>query len=695
VGRNTRRRPTGPRRATFAAFALMLGGGGLVAANVYASATEGSSGTDGAQTRSAMAGTIECPDVGSKLTQVPDQARGDVDKELASLDQQIAEAYQRLQAATPEQRQDSGYTDDAVMNPLKEKRAQSLDRIGGAIGQAGERPEGLDSMADCSLRMWHDQSGGQNAGGDSQNGGQQGQGDQQTGNGQQNGGGQQGGNGGQAGNGPVAGDYQDINTVQPNAQAPDLKSFASSGTFTTSCGVNANGLFNSDNVIVAPGVTNGAHHFHDYVGNQSNNAFASDDDLANADTSCENPGDKSTYYWPVLRLQNGTQEQDANKPGGGIEGNAGKIVTPKQVTLTFIGNRHSQVTEMPRLLRIITGDAKAFVNGPANANASWSCTGYENRQLKDKYPLCPQGSDVVRTFKFQSCWDGRNIDSANHRTHVAFADASGNCPDGFKPIPQLVQRIVYDVRAPSLQDGGRTTPLFAVDSFPEQLHKPVTDHGDFINVFDEGLMKEVVSCINGGRECGAGTGEDPGSDGGATQQPTDQPSEQPTARPTEEPTAQPTEEPTAQPTEDPTTPPAGDNQGNSGDGSGKGNSGGGSDDHTTQPTTAAPETEQPANDDAPTVSSTTQPKVYASPKAGRSAAAAPAKGGAANAGGSSAQPQATGGNDPAAAGQTEPQAVQDGALAETGTTLWPATAGTVLLIAGLFLLTRTRRRHLR
>ncbi|WP_328550860.1 DUF1996 domain-containing protein [Streptomyces sp. NBC_00366] len=701
MGRNTRRRPTGPRRATFAAFALMLGGGGLVAANVYASATEGGSGTEGAQTRSA-AGTIDCPDVGSKLTQVPDQARGDVDKELASMDQQIAEAYQRLQAATPEQRQDGDYTDDTVMKPLKEKRSESLDRIGDAMDQAGRRPDGLDSMADCSMRTWNNQNGGQDGGqnggqdaGGSQNGQQQGQGGQQNGDGQQNGGGQQGGNGGQAGNGPVAADYQDINTVQPNSSAPDLNSFASKGTFTTSCGVNAGGLFNSDNVIVAPGVTNGAHHFHDYVGNQSNNAFASDDDLAKADTSCENPGDKSTYYWPVVRLQNGSQEQDADKPGGGIEGNAGEIVTPKQVTLTFIGNQRSQVTEMPRLLRIITGDAKAFVNGPGNANASWSCTGFEDRQLKDKYPLCPQGSDVVRTFKFQSCWDGRNIDSANHRTHVAFEDAAGNCSNGFKAIPQLVQRIVYDVKAPSLQDGGRTTPLFAVDSFPEQLHKPVTDHGDFINVFDENLMKEVVSCINGGRACGAGTNEDPGSDDGATQQPTD--------KPTEKPTEKPTDQPTAQPTEDPTTPPAGDDNGNSGngnsgngnsgDGSGKGNSGNGSGDQTAQPTTAAPETTQPAGDDAPTLSSTTEPRVYASSKASRSAAAAPQQG--ASSDDSSTQAQAAGGNDDAsAAGQTEPQAVQGG-LAETGTTLWPAVAGTVLLVAGLFLLTRTRRRYVR
>src|SRR5690348_3730098 len=103
------------------------------------------------------------------------------------------------------------------MKPLKEKRSESLDRIGSAMDQAGRRPDGLGSMEDCSMRTWNDQNGGQG----SQIGGQQGQGDQQ------NGGGQQAGNGGQAGNGPVAADYQDINSVQPNAPAPDLKSFVS------------------------------------------------------------------------------------------------------------------------------------------------------------------------------------------------------------------------------------------------------------------------------------------------------------------------------------------------------------------------------------------------------------------------------------------------------------------------------------
>ncbi|MEU6547755.1 DUF1996 domain-containing protein [Streptomyces sp. NPDC046859] len=672
----------------------MLGGGGLVAANVYASATE-EGGTDPAQTLSTPAGTIDCPDVGTKLTNVPEGAKEDVAKELALLDQQIADAYQRLMNAGQAIEQDAAFADNAIMNPLKEKRAATIERIAIAVDRQGDRPEGLDALAACTLRAPESSAPAGQAGegtqdtgdgqGDAGQGGQQGGGgDQNAGNGDNG----QNGNGGQAGNGPVAEDYVDIKSVQPNVSKPAVREGGSRGTFATSCGVNENGLFNSDNVIVAPGVSNGAHHFHDYIGNQSNSAFASDEDLANAETSCVNQSDKSTYYWPVLRLQNGKQEQDANKPGGGIEGNAGEIVRAKEVTLNFVGNPQSKVTEMPRLLRIITGDAKAFVNGPANANASWSCTGFEDRQLKDKYPLCPKGSDVVRTFKFQSCWDGQNIDSANHRTHVAFAAADGSCANGFKAIPQLVQRIVYDVDAPSLQDGGKTTPLFAVDSFPEQLHKPVTDHGDFINVFDEKLMNEMVDCINAGRTCGVGADEggDGGGDGGQEE-----------------------------PTEAPTTPPADNGGGNGGNGGGNG------DDQTeppaTQaPTTDAPQTDQPddgknddgkndgdadggkggagtgddgdagtGQDDEPTVSSTVAPKSSGLPDAGNDSGDDEAE-----AIGTPAQTQPPTSDTDSLTGGARAQAV-GGDLAETGTSLWPAAGGAVLLIAGFVVLMRTRR----
>ncbi len=305
--------------------------------------------------------------------------------------------------------------------------------------------------------------------------------------------------------GPVADDFVDITTVQSDAGENGNGLAAngdsgSTGSFTTSCGTNANNLFNTDNLIVAPGVENGAHHTHDYVGNQANDAFASNDDLAGADTSCQNQGDRSTYYWPVLRQQDGNDEFDADQPGGGAEGNVGTILEATEAEIQFVGNQEGDVVAMPEFLRIITGDAKAFTGGDANANASWSCTGFEDTQLTDKYPICPEGSQVVRTSNFQSCWDGENIDSANHRDHVDFVQEDGSCAAGFQAIPQLQIRLVYDAQAPTIENGQVQNP-FAVDGFPEELHKPITDHNDFINVFDEELMNQVVDCINSGQQC--------------------------------------------------------------------------------------------------------------------------------------------------------------------------------------------------
>ncbi|MGR4852747.1 DUF1996 domain-containing protein [Streptomyces sp. LARHCF252] len=473
MGRNTRKRSKSRGgKVIAAAAALMLGAGGLVVVNVYASAHETSGGNTvkrsspggTGQASASDASTIGCPDVGSRLRQVPGQARAEVDRQLALLDSQISEAYQRLRSSTRAIQQDSAFTENAIMGPLKDKRVATIDRIALAIGRAGDRPRGLESLAACTLRAAGNQS--------------------------------------DAGNGPVAADFVDITTVRPNVTAPRESRKASRGTFTTQCGVNENKLYNSDNVIVAPGVDNGAHHTHDYVGNQANDAFADNDDFAGGETTCRNQGDKSSYYWPVLRLQDGTEEFDAEQQGGGAEGNTGKILTASEVTLDYVGNASGKVVAMPKFLRIITGDAKAFTNGTANANAAWSCTGFEDRQVTDKYPVCPEGSNLVRTSKFQSCWDGRNTDSANHRAHVAFADPkTGACPRGFKAIPQLVQRLVYDVDAPSLNDDGRSSPFYAVDGFPEQMHQPITDHGDFVNVFDERLMNRMVKCINTGRRC--------------------------------------------------------------------------------------------------------------------------------------------------------------------------------------------------
>ncbi|MFF6877353.1 DUF1996 domain-containing protein [Streptomyces sp. NPDC012474] len=447
------------RNAIVLVAGLAAGGVGLTLVNMQANATDAPRAT----TRAAS--PISCPSVADRLPDVPRQARAEVDRNLRLLESQITEAGNRL--ATTRGQGGADFVRNAILGPLKDKRTATVDRIAIAISRTGApRPQGLGNLAACTLA-----GAGQ---------GQQGQGASPS---------------PAAGNGPVLEDFVDITKVTPNVPArPRNNRNASKGAFKTRCGVNAEGRHNSDNVIVAPGVGNGAHHTHDYVGAIGVDAFTTDDTLAAARTTCTN-GDRSTYYWPVLRDRGGVEEADAGKPGGGAEGNVGKILTPTSVSLTFVGSPTTKVVAMPRFLRIITGDAKANANGGANANAAWSCTGFENRvQLKDKYPVCPAGSELVRTERFQSCWDGRNTDSANHRSHVAFADARGRCPAGFKAVPQLVQRLTYSGLA-----GSRA---FAVDSFPESLHKPITDHGDFINAMPQRLMKQAVGCINSGRRCG-------------------------------------------------------------------------------------------------------------------------------------------------------------------------------------------------
>ena len=75
--RTTRRRSKAARRAIVATAALALGAGGLVTVNMYASADAGDSQHSDTRGRalSARGSTIDCPDVGQRLSAVPQRAR--------------------------------------------------------------------------------------------------------------------------------------------------------------------------------------------------------------------------------------------------------------------------------------------------------------------------------------------------------------------------------------------------------------------------------------------------------------------------------------------------------------------------------------------------------------------------------------------------------------------------------------------
>ncbi|MFD9738150.1 DUF1996 domain-containing protein [Umezawaea sp. NPDC059074] len=420
--------------------------------------------------------------------------------------------------------------------------------------------------------------------------------------------------------------FVDITKVKPNVKTPKAQQDATTGTFTVDCGLNENKHFNGDNFIAAPGVNNGAEHLHDYVGNLTTDANSSNQSLQAGGTTCAN-GDKSAYFWPVIRIdkgeaeaaaadnaagqkngqaakdkaaadsaaadpsaaapssaaadpnakqqkngqnnqqgnnqqgnnqrngqnngqnnqndkpqglqrdnndQNGNQRngqnnnnQQQNKQGQNnkdqnadagngqagadvaqneanlgkdaaidLPGNDGVIQEPKAADITFRGSPVGDVVAMPKFLKILYGDAKRSINGDKNTKASWTCAGFEDKVLTDKYPICPNGANVKRIHDFPGCWDGKNTDSANHRDHVAFADANGKCQNGFKAIPQLRITLTYDIPADVQQNA-----QYKVDSFPAEKHDPLTDHDDFANVMSDQIMNRLVDCINSNKTC--------------------------------------------------------------------------------------------------------------------------------------------------------------------------------------------------
>jgi hypothetical protein len=187
---------------------------------------------------------------------------------------------------------------------------------------------------------------------------------------------------------------------------------------------------------------------------------------------------------------------DPQGPNLELPNNTGGILRPAKVLIEYRGNATSKVVPMPKFLRELTGDAKPTSRGPANARATWTCSGFADR-LSDKYPICPAGSQVQRVQDFPGCWDGKNLDSTNHRDQVAFADkTTGACPQGFVAIPQLRITLSYDIPR-NVQIKGQ----YALDSFPEENHNPFSDHNDFINVNSAQTMQRIATCINKAKVC--------------------------------------------------------------------------------------------------------------------------------------------------------------------------------------------------
>lgn len=222
----------------------------------------------------------------------------------------------------------------------------------------------------------------------------------------------------------------------------------------------------------------GVSHMHEFFGNRTTNAFSTLTSLRAGTANCNPVADKSAYWVPTLYRN-------------------GQPVAPDNVTIYYQGiHDRTRAVAHPQGLRYVVGNAKAL-SPDENPAARWSCT-TQSPSSRD-FLTCPPGTRVETYLDFPTCWNGRDLDSANHRDHMAFA-VGLVCPSSHPVVvPRLEFLITYPVNGTGLSLGGTRNGV-NVTSAPGY-----TFHGDFMNAWDQAeLERRVRDCVNAGYICGAG-----------------------------------------------------------------------------------------------------------------------------------------------------------------------------------------------
>lgn len=111
---------------------------------------------------------------------------------------------------------------------------------------------------------------------------------------------------------------------------------------------------------------------------------------------------------------------------------------------------------------------------------------------------CMEG--IRAEIQFPSCWDGKNVDSDNHTTHVAYPNQrrTGECPEGYDArLPTLFYETIYNTQH-FIGIPGQF--LFAQGDVTGNGY-----HADFINGWEEGVLQQAIEkCAN---EAGTGLQE--------------------------------------------------------------------------------------------------------------------------------------------------------------------------------------------
>jgi hypothetical protein len=258
-----------------------------------------------------------------------------------------------------------------------------------------------------------------------------------------------------------------------------------SGTFRTRCDPTD---FQFNDPLGNPARAN-ASPLHVFFGNTTVGSSANAATVATTGNSTCRGGvlDRSVYYVPAL-----------------IDSRNGEVQVPTDAVIYFrTGYNVEPVTiqPVPAGLVLVAGDRNA--RGTQPRVVEWLC--------RDKFvtntgmiPDCGVGDQVQLWVHFPQCWDGRNLDSRDHRSHMAYAiirngGERSTCPTSHPvPVPQVSQLILYNVRAGASLGSWR----LSTDAYGARLRGGLSAHAHWINGWNPQTLRAFVSeCLNRALDC--------------------------------------------------------------------------------------------------------------------------------------------------------------------------------------------------
>ena len=278
----------------------------------------------------------------------------------------------------------------------------------------------------------------------------------------------------------------DLNALTEPTSTPDNGSVGD-GQFRLACQYSH---FAYDDPIVFPGEP-GRSHLHMFFGNTLADAHATAASLLDTGGGTCNGFElnRSAYWTPAL-----------------LDGR-GNVVVPEQIILYYKTKLPADVQPLPLGLKMISGSS-----GPSfevSERLYWSCGASGHTYNKtNRLPDCG-GETINATIVFPECWDGLNLDSADHRSHLLFVNAQQACPSSHPVRLPQVSILLYFPGQPSIEGWHLSSDG---DHGDHGGHGPPGGslHADWFGGWnDKALNLWIDGCITRARNCSYGqTGTD-------------------------------------------------------------------------------------------------------------------------------------------------------------------------------------------